>query len=266
MLILAIYYTLADVVLLGQIFWYRGFTIHDAPAPPPAPKRRPNSPPTDERTALLPNHPLPPSDWTHLSPAVPLVGAEAPPPPPPTTRLQAAAFNFLAIVMVCLAGILGWWLSRTYSPPSPSIPDGGEKLVMSLWGQIFGYFCAFLYLGSRLPQLLLNYRRKSTEGVSMLFFLFACLGNATYVLSILAYEADCVGQEGCDASGQYWNYIAVNASWIIGSAGTLLLDGAIFAQFFLYEEVEAEEDEEESVQGEEWDQRPLLERTGSYLA
>jgi len=269
MLILAIYYTIADVVLLAQVFSYRGFTLRDTPTPPPAPKRKAHSPPT-ERSALLPDQPLPPSDWTHLSPAVPLVGAEVPPLPPPSTRLQSAVFNLLAVLMVCLAGVLGWWLSRTYSPsPSPTPPasDGGE-VAMSFWGQVFGYLCAALYLGSRLPQLLLNYRRKSTEGVSMLFFVFACLGNATYVLSILAYEADCAGDEGCDAAGAYWRYILVNMSWIVGSAGTLVLDAAIFAQFFLYNRVEGdkEEDAEESVQGEEWDERPVLERNGSFLA
>ena len=138
---------------------------------------------------------------------------------------------------------------------------------MSFWGQIFGYLCAALYLGSRLPQLLLNYRRKSTDGVSMLFFLFACLGNATYVLSILAYEAECAGEAGCDVAGAYWRYLLVNMSWIVGSAGTLVLDAAIFVQFFLYNTGEEdEEDEEESVQGEEWDERPVLERNGSYSA
>ncbi|KAK1827897.1 vacuolar amino acid transporter YPQ3-like protein 2 [Podospora conica] len=267
MLILAIYYTIADVVLLAQVFSYRGFTLRDTPAPPP-PKRKPHHPTPTERTALLPDHPLPPSDWTHLSPAVPLVGTEAPPPPPASTRLQSAAFNLLAILMVCLAGVLGWWLSRTYSSPSP--PPTGDDVVMSFWGQVFGYLCAALYLGSRLPQLLLNYRRKSTDGVSMLFFLFACLGNATYVLSILAYEADCAGEEGCDAGGAYWRYILVNMSWIVGSAGTLVLDAGIFAQFFLYngeDGIEDEEDEEEgSVQGEAWDQRPVLERNGSFFA
>lgn len=39
----------------------------------------------------------------------------------------------------------------------------------------------------------------------------------------------------------YGRYIAVNASWLAGSAGTLVLDGCIFAQFFLYRERDEQE-------------------------
>lgn len=308
MVILAIYYTIADLVLLGQCFYYRGFTLCDdvavnpaAPSPPSPPvKPKPRTTPTPtERTALLDDHHLShpdetlagPSDWTHLSPAVPLVTETQPPPPP--TRLQVFGFNLLATVMVCAAGVVGWWLSRTYrgstsgrEPDGPA--DGGADapgLVMSFWGQVFGWLCAALYLGSRLPQLLLNWRRKSTDGVSMLFFLFACLGNLTYVLSILAFEPDCDGAGGddsgvCDAGQMYWRYILLNLSWLAGSAGTLALDFAIFVQFFLYSKADDDDDEGESdledgstadeegsIDGRErevrWDQRPILERTVS---
>ncbi|EHK97968.1 putative protein RTC2 [Glarea lozoyensis 74030] len=82
--------------------------------------------------------------------------------------------------MVISAGVFGWWLSeRSQSPHKPRKHPHDTGVSFNLWGQIFGYFCALLYLGSRIPQLLLNYRRKSTSGVSMLFFLFACIGNLT---------------------------------------------------------------------------------------
>lgn len=86
----------------------------------------------------------------------------------------------------------------------------------------------------------------------MLFFLFACVGNMTYVLSIFAYEPGCVRIGGVDGAGkggggggrgfcegdewgrEYGRYILVNASWVVGSAGTLLLDLAIFGQFWMY--------------------------------
>ena len=78
----------------------------------------------------------------------------------------------------------------------------------------------------------------------MLFFLFACIGNLTYVLSILAYEPTCFGaevgksQDGICGKGEwgqaYARYIGVNASWLVGSAGTLVLDMGIFCQFFYY--------------------------------
>ena len=79
----------------------------------------------------------------------------------------------------------------------------------------------------------------------MLFFLFACVGNLTYVLSIFAYEPVCariatfdddtIG--GCGQGewrSEYGRYVLVNTSWLIGSGGTLLLDLGIFAQFWMY--------------------------------
>jgi hypothetical protein len=212
---------------------------------------------------------------------------EAATPSAPATWAQALALNSLAIVMVCAAGVAGWWLSRTYDRggadgDGPHAPDGGagddgpqqHELEFNLLGQVFGWLCAALYLGSRLPQLLLNWRRRSTEGVSVLFFLFACLGNLTYVLSIMVFDPKCEGdEEGCEpgeAARIFWQYILVNLSWLAGSAGTLLLDMGIFVQFFLYSRSEEgsssdEEscDDEESSEGEAWDQRPLLERNNT---
>lgn len=310
MIILAIYYTIADVVLLGQCFYYRGFTLRDdvPQSQPPKPKRNGDANGSavvvngylgepNERTGLLgaasaSNIPERPhysyygaedrerrGSWSHLSPAVPFVSEDVEPSPPraPSTWLQAFAFNSLAILMVCAAGVVGWWLSWCYGQrggagdrPEESSDD---PLSFNLLGQIFGWLCAALYLGSRLPQLLLNWRRKSTEGVSVLFFLFACLGNLTYVLSILAYDPQCEGEEGCrpgEAAKIFWQYILVNLSWLAGSAGTLLLDLSIFIQFFLYSKKEVDEssdeesiDDEESIEGDAWDDRPVLERNNT---
>lgn len=250
MIILAVYYTIADIVLLLQCFYYRGFTWRDEVIPP-KPTTQIGEP--TERTGLLsPSESRRPSA-SHLSPAVPLLSTAAPVPKPRTTYLQATLFNLFAVTMVIAAGVFGWWISNrsqsSLSPkPTPSPSPSSEEIVFSLWGQIFGYLCALLYLGSRIPQMLLNYRRKSTEGVSMLFFLFACLGNLTYVLSIFAYDARCSGKHGRCADGEraavYWRYIGVNASWLAGSLGTLFLDLAIFAQFFLYRETELGIDDE----------------------
>jgi hypothetical protein len=311
MIILAIYYTIADLVLLAQCFYYRGFTLRDdVPTPaetttPPKPKRNGDgngnglyAAEPNERTGLLAargnTDAAPPErspyyhglddherrgSWTHLSPAVPFVEEpDTAPAPAPTTWAQAFAFNSLAILMVCGAGLAGWWLNRSYGrggDNSGQKPGHGQDdaLRFNTLGQVFGWLCAVLYLGSRLPQLLLNWRRKSTEGVSVLFFLFACLGNLTYVLSILAFEPRCEGDEGCqpgEAAHIFWQYILVNLSWLAGSAGTLLLDLGIFVQFFLYSKAEEYEsssdestDEEESIEGDTWDQRPVLERNNT---
>lgn len=285
MTILAVYYAFADIVLLGQCFYYKGFTFSDAPAnkSTQAADEEPAEEAPTEQSSLLPHQRpsntsaqrsssslRPPSrsnhlDATHLSPATPFTPAQTSVPPTdtitnPKLTLYTLFFDIGALLVVCAAGVLGWWLSsrssrgqypdhhdhrrhdRHQSPPSTD--DASTSLHFDIWGQIFGYLCAAFYLGSRFPQIFLNYRRKSTEGVSILFFLFACVGNLTYVMSIFAYEPGCARLEsyggierGCE-SGEwaraYGQYILVNTSWIIGSAGTLILDLMIFGQFWIY--------------------------------
>jgi solute carrier family 66 (lysosomal lysine-arginine transporter), member 1 len=114
-----------------------------------------------------------------------------------------------------VSGILGFYLSRLYNPSDPNDSPENDEIEISTLGQIFGWGCAALYLGSRIPQVVKNFRRQSTEGLSLLFFLFACLGNITYVLSIVSLSLDP-------------RYLFVNLSWLVGSAGTLLLDAVVF--------------------------------------
>lgn len=303
MTILAVYYTLADIVLLVQCFYYRGLKLKDdVPEPGNGAVDVHDSRKTTatERTALLaaaehngyhsqqpsdavdpaassslhpsspqhqPDHRrhsaasfLHPSvDGTHLSPATPFIEPSAKParPPPRVSILQAVFFNTTVIFLVCTAGVVGWYISSRTKRHSIHEPEPGKGVntppKMDLLGQVFGYLCAILYLGSRFPQILLNFRRKSTDGVSLLFFLFACIGNLTYVLSILAYSPVCEkGKAHCrpgEAAGLYGWYLLVNLSWLVGSLGTLLLDMIIFVQFFLYRENYDENDLEESSRG-----------------
>ena len=282
MIILAWYYTIADIVILLQCFYYRGFTLSDQPKG----LSDPSNEEADERTTLVASNPstsvtatetgssygsIQPqpssrrssgtiresittalhNDGTHFSPAVPLHATRdeaalktQSPVQKKSSLIKSILFNSAAILVVCLAGILGWWLSLPSASHSSShrnnrhIKQTSDDLSFNVWGQIFGYVCAVLYLGSRVPQLLLNFRRKSTEGVSMLFFLFAVLGNLTYVISILAFQSPCKQfEEGCangEASRQYVRSILINASWLLGSGGTLLLDSAVFVQWYLY--------------------------------
>lgn len=289
MIILAVYYTLADIVLLLQCFWYKGFTLRDD-------YKKPGD--SDSSTATSPSEHSPllsaqtnghsysngngngngheitrprisdidrrhsshsqgsfrerflSIDGTHLSPVTPLhddPAQDAPPRPHAAqSSLQTVLFNLGTIVLVVAAGVFGWYLSASRAPPSSS-PPSSAPLRFSLWGQISGYVCALLYLGSRVPQLLLNYRRKSTDGISMLFFLFACLGNLTYVLSILVYKPRC-GDDGVCRGGEgravYARYVSVNMSWLLGSFGTLVLDAGVFVQYFMYRVDEESDDEE----------------------
>ncbi|MCJ1358081.1 MAG: hypothetical protein MMC33_008079 [Icmadophila ericetorum] len=300
MLILAVYYTFADVVLLGQCFYYRGFTLSDSPVKTikslpenddgritmideeavegeeevteqtyllsPNQSKNNHQDPTLRQSSvsalLRLNSPDSQRDRRHstisvvnLSPAVPFAPTPTPKQRNRRATLYQALFNFTALLLVCATGASGWWISNHYSHSSSSSTsptrghhgNGRRKeieahdiLHFDISGQIFGYLCALLYLGSRIPQILLNFRRKSTEGVSMLFFLFACVGNLTYVFSVMVYEPTCAltrRRSGCgdgEWQEQYTQYILVNLSWLIGSAGTLALDLGIFVQFWMY--------------------------------
>ncbi|KAG6006627.1 hypothetical protein E4U21_006849 [Claviceps maximensis] len=251
MIILAVYYTMADVVLLGQCFYYRGFTLRDEPAAP-IPKSSPelnvngNSGNANEETALLGatlHQQRRGSDWTGLSPAAPHISLTESTPPSPTA-LQTVVWNASIVFMVCAAGVLGWFLGeKTKHGEKGPLTGGEDTLTFSVWGQFFGYLCAVFYIASRVPQLILNYRRKTTEGLSMLFFIFACLGNVTYVLSIFAYEPHCEHSEckAGEAGRIYGKYMLVNLSWLAGALVTLLMDLVVFGQYFYYNSIDQDE-------------------------
>ncbi|CAN3373916.1 hypothetical protein DIURU_005580 [Diutina rugosa] len=192
MIILAVYYTLADIVLLWQCLVYGD---------------------GGEKT-----------DGTHLSPATPMhedtINAVLSDNAPQRPSLKDGLTKVAMVMLVFLAGVIGWLIT---DDPNRE-PD---QLVYDPLAQFFGWLCAILYLGSRIPQILLNYKRKSVDGISFMFFLFACLGNLTYVISILAIDTS-------------WYYLWVNSSWLAGSLGTLAMDFTIFIQFFIYNENEPE--------------------------
>ncbi|KAG0690370.1 hypothetical protein C6P40_003084 [Pichia californica] len=128
----------------------------------------------------------------------------------------------LPLLLVICAGTFGSILSPNGS--SNSIDSNSIKQQQdSLGPQICGYLSAFLYLTARFPQIFHNYQKKSTKGLSLLFFLFTMLGNITYSLQIVVYRSD-------------YDYLMLNLSWLLGSFGTIAEDLIIVAQFYLYRE------------------------------
>lgn len=233
MIILAIYYTFADIVLLWQCLVYglgdKTDYIHLSPANPLNDDVLETALSREGRTS------------TSFSDDEDLEGANSEvmnmSDDSKISALMSALYQTLMVLLVILAGLIGWYISYVKDAKHGNKHHRGQKhdLVYDPLAQFFGWLCAVFYLGSRIPQILLNYKRKSCEGISFMFFLFACLGNLTYVISILAIDTN-------------WYYLWVNSSWLAGSLGTLALDFTIFVQFFLYNEYEdSSEDEEDQI-------------------
>jgi lipid-A-disaccharide synthase-like uncharacterized protein len=245
MIILAMYFTVADIVLLAQCLFYRGFTWKEKVVPStlePMETAQPN-----ERTTLL-DGPAADERQRHkvnetssqFPSALPKVSEDSVI-PPTYGRSQLNLRNSAAILLVCTTGTVIWYLiypstNTGRHAPARKIPE------FDTWGQLFGWLCAVFYFGSRFPQLILNWRRKSVEGLSVLFFLFSCLGNLMYVFSIIGFDPTSVVTnrcQSCDTGKIYRRHILVNLPWLVDGLGTLFLDMAIFAQFSLYGEVKS---------------------------
>jgi len=94
-------------------------------------------------------------------------------------------------------------------------------------GDIFAWTSTVIFFLSRLPQILLNYKRRSVEGLSFTAFVNIIIANQLFLASILVKLID------IDDSNRV-KYIVKNIPWIVGSSGTTLFDIIIFIQFFIY--------------------------------
>ena len=94
------------------------------------------------------------------------------------------------------------------------------------------WICSLFYICSRPPQIIQNYKAKSTNGLSLYTFLLAIIGNLLYIISI--------------ASGSYILYkndintfnaiISTNIPYIISSLLTLFFDSILLAQCLYYDD------------------------------
>ncbi|KAG0670085.1 hypothetical protein C6P45_002880 [Maudiozyma exigua] len=213
-ILLAGYYTLADMILILQYLYYR----HREEKSNNIGIRNLSS---NENLGDLEPILLSPTT-SHVSELEPLLEHCD---PHRTNRRSDMLCNVFAVLMVLVAGFISWYISfvREYRKGSATPIIHKPQLTFNLWGQIFGYISAILYLSSRVPQIHLNYKRKSCVGISLLFFLFACLGNILFIISLLVISLD-------------HQYLMINFSWLLGSVGTLSMDLTIFIQFFIYDE------------------------------
>lgn len=98
-----------------------------------------------------------------------------------------------------------------------------EKII----GEIYGWVIIFIFLSSRIPQIYLNYKRRSVRGLSWLTFSSIILANYFFLASILIKIIDLQAY-------QRSQYILLNLQWIMGCSITSLLDLVIMYQFINY--------------------------------
>ncbi|KAJ8485817.1 hypothetical protein OPV22_018302 [Ensete ventricosum] len=120
-----------------------------------------------------------------------------------------------------------------------SMEEGGMKSVEeNLYGLLLGWVMAAIYMGGRLPQIYMNIKRGSVEGLNPLMFMFALIANATYVGSILLRSIE-------------WERIKANSPWLLDAIVCVLLDLFIILQFayykFVHKRMTSNEDEHEDL-------------------
>ncbi|XP_023729024.1 seven transmembrane protein 1 [Lactuca sativa] len=91
----------------------------------------------------------------------------------------------------------------------------------AVYGQWLGWMMAAIYMGGRIPQIALNIKRRSVEGLNPLMFIFALIANAAYVGSILARSRE-------------WEKIKANMPWLLDAAVCVALDAFIIMQYVYY--------------------------------
>ncbi|KAG8996472.1 hypothetical protein FRB94_008268 [Tulasnella sp. JGI-2019a] len=203
-ILLAVYYTICDIVLLVQIYYYRwqstngklGEAALDEPETDPLLGRDETN--VDDGTV----HTFKSKTGFDL--------------------LGRTALYTYAGLFVVLTGMAAYFFNRANQHEVPDSPAGGghDEDILEWKSQVLGWTSALLYLGSRIPQIIKNAKTKCA-GLSLGMFIFALGGNITYVLSIL-FESTSK------------RYLIANASWLAGSGLTIYLDFVVLYQFFHY--------------------------------
>ncbi|GLJ24492.1 hypothetical protein SUGI_0467750 [Cryptomeria japonica] len=113
---------------------------------------------------------------------------------------------------------------------SRSVMQGDSSSQLGTW---LGWIMAAIYMGGRLPQIHLNIKRGTVEGLNPLMFIFALIGNTTYVGSIILRTLE-------------WEKLEPNMPWLVDAAACVLLDFFILVQFIYYKVQRIDEDEDEN--------------------
>ncbi|KAK3282782.1 hypothetical protein CYMTET_9492, partial [Cymbomonas tetramitiformis] len=118
-------------------------------------------------------------------------------------------------------GMAGSMLRDSEETTGPGRHLLAEDMDDATIGTILGWAMTFIYLTSRLPQIIMNAKRGSVEGLSPTMFILAVTGNATYLASILLRST---------APSK----LVPNLPWIVDAILCIFLDLIILLQFLFY--------------------------------
>ncbi|KAI8390316.1 PQ loop repeat-domain-containing protein [Blakeslea trispora] len=185
---LAMYFVSTDLILLFQYFYYQ---------------HKPEQQKSDEEACLLIIHPI-----EQIKTMEDTISDDH--------GYGTLSQNKPTSLMAILLFGLNFHLSSNLSPEN----DSGHAIPL---GMMLAWMCSSFYLISRIPQIYKNYKRHSTQGLSLALFSFAVSGNVTYALSILAHP------------GHTQASLRQALPYLTGSLGTLFLDAIIFGQYLYYQ-------------------------------
>lgn len=138
----------------------------------------------------------------------------------------------------------------TADPPVP-IPSPNNGDTINKMGRILSWCGAAFYVGARIPQLLKNYQRKSTDGISPFLFATTLLCNVTYNFSILT-SCEFIGSDDKRA------FIMNALPFLFGSTVTIAFDMIYFYQHYVLYAQDMQLRVLEREQAEEAESAPLL--------
>lgn len=96
-----------------------------------------------------------------------------------TPQRSAWLTNTLSLGAVYALGVAAWFVSREVVGANAGVPEdddapgeeNGRGQASMIVGLVLGYMSAVCYLCARIPQIIKNWREKSTEGTSLLLLL-----------------------------------------------------------------------------------------------
>ncbi|KAK5775150.1 probable vacuolar amino acid transporter YPQ1 isoform X1 [Gossypium arboreum] len=143
--------------------------------------------------------------------------------PRPIPRSVANYGTFLAASINLPLGSRAWMEARSGFTSRRLLHSllQEHSMIHSAFGQWLGWLMAAIYMGGRIPQIWLNIKRGSVEGLNPLMFIFALIANATYVASILVRTSE-------------WENIKPNMPWLLDAAVCVALDLFIILQYVYY--------------------------------